>query len=140
MKEKIKNIRLPPIPSDISENIIKYILHKNGEFSSWGCKSGDLYLKGKQECKCFTSDGPISFSPNSNWNAIYFLDARDWLNDNFKLFTFKKTSNEWKNIKVNKKETMEDQCKQKRRPRINWFKLEKECELIFSGTFDEIIN
>jgi hypothetical protein len=25
-------------------------------------------------------------SPSSNWDVIYFLDARDWLNDNFILY------------------------------------------------------
>ena len=48
--------RLSSIPEDISENIIKFIIHKNGDTtSSWNC-SGDLIsdIEGTQECKCFT--------------------------------------------------------------------------------------
>jgi hypothetical protein len=155
--EQIKNlsknlgikVRLPSIPEYISENIIKFIIHKNGdESSSWNCSTGDLYsqIEGKQECKCFTSDGPISFTPSSEWDAIYFLDAREWLNDNFTLYRvkLKKQSDEWKNIPMNKKQTFDDQCKQGRRPRIGWDLLHKHiedyCEKIYEGTFDEIIN
>jgi hypothetical protein len=140
-------VRLPSIPEDISENIIKFILHSklNDISSRWNC-SGDLISEkeGKQECKCFTSDGPASFTPSSEWNIIYFLDARDWLNDKFVLFRIplKRSSDEWKNIKVNKNQTFEDQCKQGRRPRLTWDALEIQlnifCEKVYEGKFDEI--
>ena len=119
-------VRLPCIPEDISENIVKQIIRNklNDETSSWDCKKGDLYSQkeGKQECKCFTSDGPLSFTPSSEWDIIYFLDARLWLNNKFILYRIplKRTSIEWKNIKVNKTQTFEDQTKQGRRPRITW--------------------
>jgi hypothetical protein len=137
-------IRLPSIPEDISENIIKFMIHKSGDTtSSWDCKRGDLVstTEGKQECKCFTSDGPSSFTPTSEWDIIYFLDAKNWLNDKFILYkvNLKNTSEEWKSIKVNKKQTFEDQCKQKRRPRINWKQLYPQisqfCEIVFDGFF-----
>ena len=143
-------IRLPCIPEDISENMIKFIIHKYGGdvTSSWNCK-GDLLssIEGKQECKCFTSTGPISFTPSSEWDSIYFLDATEWLNDNdnFKLYKFpyKRTSNEWKNIKVNKNQTFEDQSLQGRRPRINWSglypQIKEKCDLIFEGSFEDIV-
>lgn len=74
-------IRLPSIPEDISENIIKNIIRNklNDKTSRWDCKQGDLESKkeGKQECKCFTSNGPLSFTPSSDWDVIYFLDARN---------------------------------------------------------------
>lgn len=151
IKNKYKiNIRLPCFPEDISENIIKFIIHKNGDKSSnWNCKSGDLIStkEGIQECKCFSSDAPISFSPTPKWDVIYFLDGREWLeNDKFKLFKvdLKPNSNEWKNIKFNKNETFEDQISKNRRPRINWNSLEKNlgknCIKIFDGTFDEIFK
>lgn len=138
--------RLPSIPEDISENIIKFILHKNGETTTtWYCKKGDLYSQnGLKECKCFTSNAPISFTPKSNWEAIYFLDAREWLNDKFVLYEakIKRTSPEWKIIKVNKRETFEDHCNQKRRPRLNWKTLypqiKDNCQKIFEGTFEDI--
>jgi hypothetical protein len=147
-KELKINFRLPSIPEDISENIIKFIIHKNGDTSSsWNC-SGDLLSKieGKQECKCFTSTGPISFTPSSDWDVIYFLDAIDWINDNFKLYKFphKKSSNIWKNIKVNKTQTFEDQCTQGRRPRINWsglyLQIKEDCTLLFEGSIYDILN
>jgi len=142
-------IRLPCIPEDISENMIKFIIHKRGDVtSSWNC-NGDLLssIEGKQECKCFTSTGPISFTPSSEWDCIYFLDATNWLsdNDNFKLYKFpyKRTSDEWKNIKVNKNQTFEDQSLQGRRPRINWSglypQIKEKCCLVFEGSFEDIV-
>jgi len=141
-------VRLPSIPEDISENIIKQIIYNkvNDKTSSWDCKKGDLQSQkeGKQECKCFTSDGPLSFTPSSDWDVIYFLDARNWLNDTFILYriSLKRTSVEWKNIKVNKNQTFEDQSKQGRRPRIIWDSLypqiESYCSKVYEGNFDDI--
>ena len=141
-------VRLPSIPEDISENIVKQIIRNklNDKSSSWDCKKGDLQSQkeGKQECKCFTSDGPPSFTPTSDWDIIYFLDARNWLNDKFILYRIplKRTSVEWKNIKVNKIQTFEDQCKQGRRPRITWESLRPQiahhCMKVYEGNFDDI--
>ena len=142
-------VRLPSIPEDISENIVKQILHNklNDRTSRWDCK-GDLQSEkeGKQECKCFTSDGPSSFTPSSDWDVIYFLDARNWLNDKFILHRvlLKRTSTEWKNIKISKAQTFEDQVKQGRRPRITWESLYPQissyCNKVYEGTFDDIFN
>jgi hypothetical protein len=143
-------VRLPSIPEDISENIVKQIIHNklNDKTSRWDCKKGDLQSQkeGKQECKCFTSDGPPSFTPSSEWDIIYFLDARNWLNNKFILWRIplKRTSNEWKNIKVNKTQTFEDQTKQGRRPRITWETLkpqiEPHCTKVYEGTFEDIFT
>lgn len=143
-------VRLPCIPEDISENIVKFILHNKlkDTTSRWDCKKGDLQSEkeGKQECKCFTSDGPPSFTPSSDWDVIYFLDARNWLNDKFILYRvlLKRTSSEWKNIKVSKNQTFEDQTKQGRRPRITWESLQPQitsyCTMVYNGTFDDIFN
>jgi len=140
-------VRLPSIPEDISENIVKQIIiHRlNDKTSTWDCK-GDLQSKkeGKQECKCFTSDGPLSFTPTSEWDVIYFLDATNWLHDNFILYRIplKKSSAEWKKIKVSKTQTFEDQSSQKRRPRITWESLypqiECYCSKVYEGTFADI--
>lgn len=142
------NVRLPCIPEDISENIVKQIIHNkcNDRTSRWDCRMGDLHSKkeGKQECKCFTSDGPSSFTPSSDWDVIYFLDARGWLVDRFILYrvSLKRTSTEWKNIKVSKTQTFEDQTKQGRRPRITWESLYPQianfCNKVYEGTFDDI--
>lgn len=145
--KKLK-VRLPSIPEDISENIIKQTIRNKLKDTSctWDCKNGDLHSEqeGKQECKCFTSDGPSSFTPSSEWDVIYFLDATKWLENEFILYrvNLKKSSNEWKNIKVNKNQTFEDQCKEKRRPRINWSALKPQiesfCKKVYEGTFEDI--
>jgi hypothetical protein len=143
-------VRLPFIPEDISENIVKFILRNklNDTTSTWDCIKGDLQSKkeGKQECKCFTSDAPISFTPSSEWDVIYFLDARNWLNNKFILYRvlLKRTSSEWKNIKISKTQSFEDQIKQSRRPRIIWEYLQPQissyCNKVYDGTFDDIFN
>jgi hypothetical protein len=141
------SIRFPCIPEDISENIIKFAIHKNGDkTSSWNCKYGDLFSKKekKQECKCFTSNGPLSFTPSSEWNVIYFLDARKWLTNSFVLYrvNLSKSSHEWKQIKINKTQTFQDQAKQGRRPRIAWEllypQIKKHCKIIFKGSFEKL--
>ena len=141
------DIRKPNFPEHISENIIKFTIHNKlgDKTSTWNCK-GDLLSKieGKQECKAFTSKGPISFTPSSKWDCIYFLDACDWLNDQYVLYRVPLTidSEEWKGIKVNNLKTFEDHSKQGRRPRIGWVSLYpqilKHCEKIYEGTFENI--
>ena len=146
-KTKIK-VRLPNFPEHLSENIIKYAIQKEGDNTViWNCKSGDLLsrVRGKLECKCFTSDGPISFTPSSDWDEIYFLDARNWLEDRFIVYRviLKYSSDEWKNISVSKTQTFRDQCKQGRRPRITWEALYPQIftdvQPIFNGNFSELI-
>ena len=149
-KEKCPKIRLPNIPNDISENMIKFIIQNklDDKTTTWNCDSGDLFSKkeGKQECKCFTSHGPCSFTPSSNWDVIYFLDCIDWIENNIILWRvpLSKDSSEWKNISVNKNQTFEDQAKQGRRPRISWLNLNSQilehCSKIYEGTFENIFT
>lgn len=144
------SVRLPCIPEDISENIIKFVIHNHldDKTSRWDCKKGDLLStkEGIQECKCFTSDGPLSFTPSSEWDVIYFLDARSWLTDLFILYRIplKRSSPEWKSIRVNKSQTFEDQSKQGRRPRITWESLYPQinayCSKVYEGSFDNIFT
>jgi len=147
-KQNLK-LRQASLPEDISENMVKKILHTQNidNTSTRDTKKGDLHSQkeGIQECKCFTSNGPISFTPSSDWDVLYFLDARNWLkNDTFILFRvpLSKTSTEMKNIQISKKQTFEDQAKQGRRPRITWNKLypliESHCSKVYEGTFDDI--
>jgi hypothetical protein len=78
--------------------------------------------------------------------VIYFLDARDWLNDNFILHrvALKRTSDEWKAIKVNSTQCFNDQCLAGRRPRITWTQLYPQIAAhtttVFNGKFDEIFQ
>lgn len=150
------NIRMPNMPEDISENIVKFIIHNyvGDRTSIWtkGLKgkkrAGDLFsaIEGTQEIKCFTSDGPPTFGPTESWDVIYFLDARDWINEHFVLWRIPLTnaSVDWKSIKMNKNKTYEDQSIMGRRPRISWKSLlpqvEEHAVEVFNGTFDEIFR
>ncbi len=141
---KIK-IRDPNFPEDISENIIKFIIRRLDNDPSCYWKGGkDLYsYKGFLECKCFTTDGPISFSPSSNWDFIYFLDATKWREKKFKLYKckLKNISKKWKDIKVNSTDTFNDHAEEGRRPRISWSSLlpqiKSDVIILFDGNFDE---
>ena len=140
--------RLPCIPEDISENIIKFAIHRHGDTTSrWDCKGDLLSAKvGKQECKCFTSDGPLSFTPSSEWDEIYFMDARNWLDHHFIIWkcTLRRSSDEWKQIRMSKSQTFHDQCVQGRRPHITWKALYPQiqayCEKMAEGTLEDILS
>jgi hypothetical protein len=142
------HFRLPCIPEDISENIIKFAIHRHGDTTSrWDCKGDLLSTKvGKQECKCFTSDGPLSFTPSSEWDEIYFMDARNWLDHHFIIWkcTLRRSSDEWKQIHMSKSQTFHDQCIQGRRPHITWKALYPQiqayCEKIIEGTLEDILS
>jgi len=145
---KIKQ-RIPNFPEDISENIVKFIIEKYLHIkTTWFCKTGDLQYDDKKiEVKCFCSIGPSSFGPNEKWNEIYFLDATNFLNKNFKCYKINLSSDNdiWKKIKVNKTQTFEEQCNQKRRPRITFKELYKQIpneykQKIYDGSFDNIIS
>lgn len=143
-------VRLPHIPEDISENMIKFIIRNwvGDKTSTWSCKSGDLHsdIEGTQECKCFTSDGPLSFSPSTTWNVIYFLDARKWLDNKYVLYrvNLMKTSEKWQGLLMSKTQTFGQQMKQGRRPRISWKNLAPQIEgdytKVFEGNFDDIFT
>lgn len=136
------------LPDHISENIIKFVIHNNLNDSSctWGCKVGDLYSDKSKiiECKSLTSDGPTSFGPKQKWNVIYFLDAREWLDDKLVIWqcSLPNTDDVWKNIEVKKGQTKAEQGDAGRRPRINWDSLysqiSEHCNIVYEGTFEGI--
>jgi hypothetical protein len=141
-------------PEDITENIVKFIInnYENDMTCRWAKSlglNGDLYSekydkKYQPEVKAFTSNGPLSFGPKKTFGALYFLDMRNWLLDVFVLWKVNITneSKKWKNLKMNKSQTQEEQCKEKRRPHISWDKiyeqLPEKCSKIYEGTFDNI--
>lgn len=155
-KYGIRSVRMPIMDEDISENIIKFIInYKLGDPSCKWTKgiakkgdkiSGDLIsaTTGAIECKCFTSDGPISFGPTEKWNEIYFLDARETMENRFKIYRvpLANSSDTWKSLNISKTQTFEDQCKQARRPRIIWESLypqiETHASLVFEGSAEDI--
>ena len=154
-KKKIgSSIRLPNPPEDVTENIAKFIINNYDDDPSciWAKnigRSGDLYsdkyaIETPPEVKAFTSNGPCSFGPDKKFGVLYFLDMRDWLNNRFVLWkvNVSSASPEWRNIKMNKTETNEEQCKQKRRPRIAWehiySQIPNKCIKVYDGTFEGI--
>lgn len=151
-------IRHQNTPEDITENIVKFIIKKyeKDDTCVW-CKgidktlkiTGDLYSKKYDknvgiEVKSFTSNGPSQFGPDKKFAVLYFLDMRKWLQDEIILWKVNLNSEsiDFKNIKVNKKETLEDQFKQGRRPHISWDNIYPQitnyCEQIYKGTFNNI--
>ena len=140
-------------PEDMTENIVKFIIrnYENDKSCIW-CKGlkmkGDLYSDTQHqiEVKAFTSNGPCQFSPSSKFDVLYFLDLREFLNDKIILWKVKLTSSseEFKNIKVNKIQTHSDQCKEGRRPHINFTSLypqiKDHCKEIYNGSFENIFQ
>lgn len=151
-------IRHQNTPEDITENLAKFIIRKyENDYSCVWCKgvdkkyslTGDLYSnrydkKYPIEVKSFTSDGPSQFGPNKKFSVLYFLDLRKWLNDEIILWkvNLNNDSDEYKNIKVSKTETIFDQINKGRRPHISWNKIypqiKEYCEQIYKGTFENI--
>jgi len=143
-------------PEDISENIAKFIIQnfQNDSSCKWAKaigKKGDLssekYSASQPpEVKSFTSDGPSSFGPKKKFGGIYFLDMRNWLTDSFILWYVNLTdeSPAWKNLKMNKKQTNQEQCDEMRRPHISWDKIypqvSEHCEKVYEGTFEGIFK
>jgi len=105
--------RMPNFMSEISENIVKFALAKiYGYYPNWNSKKGDLEVETvdkkliQLEIKGFMSDGPLSFGPNEDWDIIYFVDAKDFINKKFKIYEIKLSnrSDIWRKIKISGQE------------------------------------
>jgi len=123
--------RTQNFPYYISENITKFIIREIEKLNCINSKVGDLEIVNnnkiiKIEVKCFTSKGPSSFGPTESWNVLYFLDAIDFKNYNFKLYKINSNNIEFSKIKVNKNETFKNQSDTGRRPRICFNNLKKQ--------------
>jgi hypothetical protein len=146
-------------PEDITENISKFIIrnYDNDPTCIWNKGinnnnksrlSGDLSSNEQQqiEIKAFTSNGPIQFSPSNKFDLLYCLDLRNWLNDDITLWRINLSNDmdEFKNIKVNRMQTHNDQCVQGRRPHISWQllypQIEQFCAKVYQGTFENIFS
>lgn len=151
-KLKNKKIRLSNFPSHISENIAKFaICHKYKIMPLWDTDKGDLIIKKNNIFRRIEvkgsinlNNGPCTFGPKEEWDCIYFIDGLEFEKDIYKIYECKLSnkSDIWKNIKVNKTQTYEEQCLQKRRPRITFAELQKQlnsnCSKIFEGNLDEL--
>lgn len=149
----IKKIRHENFPSEITENIVKFFHIKRYKIApSWDIIGSDLMIKIENcrdiriEVKGFSSTGPTSFGPTEKWDKIYFVNAVDFKKDIFQIYEINLSNNckKWKSIKINQKETFEDQAKLGKRPRL-CFKdikkqLEQECKLVFDGNITELFK
>ena len=140
--KKCRNLNYP---SEITENLVKFAIIKKYNVSpTWYTKKGDLCLNGMQlEVKGSTdlmNGGPSSFGPKEEWRRIYFVDSLNCSIKKFIIYEIKlsNTSEIWKNIKINKTQTYENQCSQGRRPRITFKELIQQIpkyyiNIIFNG-------
>tara|TARA_B100001094_G_scaffold272595_1_gene278517 strand:- start:1884 stop:2669 length:786 start_codon:yes stop_codon:yes gene_type:complete len=113
--------RIEGFPDYISENIVLYALIKKNIKCSWNTKSGDIYYyvddgRVKGEVKC-AQNGPSQFSPTSEWDTLFFIDASDHLYGKIKIYMVKNIYNIMQTIKISKTQTVKDQSDQGRRPR-----------------------
>lgn len=151
-KEKLDG-RAPNFPEEISESIVRILINeKENILCKVNEKSGDLVkiINGKRkkvEVKCFCSKGPSSFSPSSSWDELYFLDAINFKEFNFKLYRVSLCRDDdiFLNIKVNSTCSFKDQCSQGRRPRIGFYNLKPQLpdsyvDLIFDGNIKDFFN
>lgn len=76
------------LPSDVSEQITAFILRHNGDYTCRKPRIGDLEsdTQGKIEVKSFTTDGATSFGSKTKWDVLYFLDAKRWRDDWYRLY------------------------------------------------------
>jgi hypothetical protein len=161
-RNRHRMVRLPNMPEDISENIAKNaIRNHDGEPNIKWAKAitingkkvkGDLYssnypLDSQPEVKSFASDGPLTFGPKKKFGVLYCLDLTGAFdNDNLILWRINLTNDspEWKCIKMNKKQSNDDQCIQGRRPRICWKTLYPQiaghCVKVYEGSFEGIFE
>jgi hypothetical protein len=143
---KYKKCRNENFPSHISENIAKFaIYNKYGIMPNWDTDVGDLKLLDKKiEVKGFMSDGPSSFGPTENWCFIYFVDCKDFINYNFKVYEIKLSnkSEKWRGIRLNKTETFGEIADNNQRGKLRFSFYDKHdqikdyCTMIFNGNMN----
>jgi hypothetical protein len=151
-KHKLK-IRLPNFQEGLSENMIRLFIKNNEKRNCICSKTGDLCIIDKSkknlikiEVKCFSSTGPTSFVPNEGWDEIYFLDACDFIKNNYKIYKCKLSNDSliWKNMPINKIKNYYDVCKEGKRPRLQFSLiksyLKEDIKIVFEGNFNSMIN
>ena len=157
---KNKKIRRPNFPCELSEQLVQYLLiTKQGLDCRWDINKGDIKIiyddiVKRGEVKCFSSDGPISFGPTEPWDILYLVNAKEYMKSKFKIYEVQlsNVSDEWKNIIIsgetrkntNPIKTYQMYCDAGKRPRINPTRLLEQlgdnCQEIFNGTFDELLE
>ena len=107
--KKIRNINFP---SEITENIVKFVIAMNynvmpnwnttvGDIQTWEKNNENIIKPLKIEVKGFSTDGASSFGPATKWDKIYFVDAKDFIKKNFEVFevNLSNEDKEWRKIK-----------------------------------------
>ena len=148
-----KKRRNDNFPSDISENIIKFVIkNKYRIMPCWDTDKGDLVINKagffkRIEVKGFISNGPSSFGPKEKWDLLYFVDGQDIINKHFKVYEVKLANKTeiFRNIKISKKETYGAISDSGRRPRGSFYDIFKPqlgeyCNLIFDGHISTLNN
>lgn len=115
-----KLIRNPQFPSELSENLVKYIYFDLFKINLGWKAGGDLWDEEKvYEVKAFVS-GPTSFSSKLKFKSIFFLDASDVKNNIYILYHVKCNYIEFKKFKATKKVTFESFEISGKRPRCGF--------------------
>jgi hypothetical protein len=134
-------IRRANFPSEISENIVRIILSERGVNADWNTKSGDLQGDDGSaiEIKAFSSNGPTSFGPTENWDSLYVIDCSKYESRKFVLYhiPLSNKAEEWRSLKVSKRETFGQSCDKGKRPRLSFKELKKQLGSLVSVIFDE---
>ena len=141
--------RVTNFPSSISENFVLYILITINIQCYWNCK-GDImvnhndengFVQGEVKC-CF--HGPSQFSPDKKkeGHTLYYLDSTEHLEKKgyVKLYEIKNYINELKKVPINKKQLLEEQQDNGRRPRFSIKDVWPDLHPIWEGNIYDILD
>jgi hypothetical protein len=139
--------RIENFPDYISENMVLYALKEKKIKCTWNTDSGDIYYfdKGKKikgEVKC-AQNGPTQLSPSSEWDTLFYIDARTHLFGDIKIYKIENIYHILNNMSVSKTQTIGEQSNQGRRPRSNLINLLSEYlvddNILFNGKISSLL-
>ena len=125
LKNKLKGTRIMNFPDALSESVFcltmncgKLLSVKNTSGYSTSFDAYDIKREKRIQIKCSASSGPTSFGPRSEYDEIYFVDFKSTgeIDGTYKIY--KLENKDIDSVKVNKKQSLVDQQKLKRRPRF----------------------
>ncbi len=144
--EGLNNLaRRTNLPEAISEGIARLVLEViEGKICSTRGK-GDLQCGDEAiQVKCFSSDGPTSFGPNTHWDSIYFIDLKNYAKKMVKCYRIHapRSDPRWNTLPISKKRTFGDAILRGQRPRMpaeDIFKhFSGDVQLVFSGHMKQL--
>ena len=157
-KKKGFGTRHTNLSETFTENLVKW--HMRKEDPSVVCcrqtksPGGDLRssIRGRIECKSFTSEGPMSFGPKESFDFLVFLDLIDlFLCNRVRIWylPLSNTSERWRSICMSSKnsdtpKTFGELATNGLRPHIRFNQLKPQVEdiieKVFEGTLEEAIG